>query len=224
MNKGTLYLVSTPIGNMEDITIRAINILKKVDIILAEDTRITSQLLKRHNISYKLLKSYRDQVHYKAIGPIKDALNQGLNIALVSDAGTPTISDPGFKLVRDLKTANFKVVTIPGPSAIIAALSISGLPTDKFVFLGFLPKSAKKRKEILETYCNLNISIVLYESPHRIKKLLQLIEKEIGDCQVSLARELTKIYEEILTDKIKKLIKALDTIKDKGEYTVIIHK
>lgn len=222
--QGTFYIVSTPIGNLEDITIRAINILKDVDIILAEDTRITKNLLKKYEIKPKLLKSYRDQIHNKAFPVIQNALSQGLSIALVSDAGTPTISDPGFKLVRDLRKKGFQIIAIPGASAIITALSASGLPTDKFVFIGFLPKSQTKQIKLLKKYCSLNISIIIYESPHRIKKLIQNIFNNIGNCEITLARELTKIHEEIKTTTIKDLVNDIDSIKEKGEYTVILHK
>lgn len=222
--QGILYIVATPIGNLEDITIRAINTLKEVDIILAEDTRTTKNLLKRYEIKPKLLKSYRDQVHNQALPVIQNALSQGLNIALVSDAGTPTISDPGFKLVRDLRKNGFQIVAIPGPSAIITALSASGLPTDKFVFLGFLPKSPKKQVELLNQYSSLNLSIIVYESPYRIKKLIKNIFDNIGDCEITIARELTKVYEEITTTTIRNLVDNIDTIKEKGEYTIILHK
>jgi len=154
MNKGKLYVVATPIGNLEDITFRAIDTLKKVTFVLAEDTRESYKLFNRYDIKTQLI-SYRDQNHEKMLGKILEKLDMGLDLALISDCGTPLISDPGFKLIRELRERKYDVVSIPGPSALTSALSISGLVTDRFAFLGFLPKSDIKRKKLLQEYVNI---------------------------------------------------------------------
>ena len=223
--KGSLFVIATPIGNLKDITYRAIETLKTVDIILAEDTRITKHLLNYYSISSKHLLSYRDQIHSKVISSVINALNNGLDIAILSDAGTPTISDPGFKLIRDLREQGFNnIIPIPGASAIITALSASGLPTDKFIFLGFLPKSQHKRSELLLTYGNMPVTLVIYESPYRINKLLHLILETLGDREVAITRELTKVHEEIIIDKVSNILKKLNNKKIRGEYTILIKK
>ena len=175
MEKGKLYVIATPIGNLGDISFRAVEILKSLPFVLAEDTRESIKLLRKYDIHTQLI-SYRDQNHEKMIGKIKEKLDMGLNLALISDCGTPLISDPGYKLVRDLITGGYIVESIPGPSALVAALSIAGLPTDRFVFLGFLPKSDKRRVDILNIYLELRIPLVIYESPHILKKLLEILK------------------------------------------------
>jgi 16S rRNA (cytidine1402-2'-O)-methyltransferase len=223
MRKGSLFIVATPIGNLKDITYRAVETLKSVDVILAEDTRTTKHLLKKYDIHPQRLLSYRDQIHSKVLSSITTALNSGLNIAIVSDAGTPTISDPGFKLIRDLRNSGFDIIPIPGVSAIITALSASGLPTDKFTFLGFLPKSEKKRSELLRTYGKTPVTLIIYESPYRINKLLHLILETLGDREIVLARELTKIHEEIKLDNVSNFLTS-QNVETRGEYTILIKK
>lgn len=209
MKKGKLYVVATPIGNLEDITFRAVNVLKDVVFILAEDTRESKKLLDKYNIETQLI-SYRDQNHDRMIEKVFEKLNMGLDLALISDAGTPLISDPGYKLVRDLRKAAFEVVSIPGASAVTSALSVSALPTDRFVFLGFLPKSDGKRKRLLEQYKDLDNTIVIYESPNRLTKLLKLVLDISGDIYVYLAKDISKMREESFYGKITDIITELD--------------
>ncbi|MBU0975653.1 MAG: 16S rRNA (cytidine(1402)-2'-O)-methyltransferase [Patescibacteria group bacterium] len=221
--KGKLFVVATPIGNLEDITFRAIRTLKEATIILAEDTRKTAKLLHHYDINTKML-SYRDQNHNRVISPILDILNSCQDIALVSDSGTPTISDPGFKLVRELVNHSIEIISIPGPSAAIAALSISGLPTDKFVFLGFLPKGQNKQRLLLQKYSNLDATIILYESPYRVKKLLHSILDTLGDRTITVANDLTKKFERTWHGKASDVLTILEEITPKGEFTVLISK
>ncbi len=226
MEKGRLYVVATPIGNLGDITVRAIEVLKSVPFVLAEDTRESIKLLKRYDIPTQLI-SYRDQNHERMIGKIREKLDMGLNLALISDCGTPLISDPGFKLVRELKQDGYVVESIPGPSAIIAALSISGLPTDRFSFLGFLPKSDKKRVEILNMYLKLGSTVILYESPKRVLGLLNSIQSCSFESTVVLAKDLTKKREEILSGSAEQLLQLLDekgfNISPHGEFVVMVY-
>lgn len=209
MDKGKLYVVATPIGNLEDMTYRAVRVLSEVAFILAEDTRESVKLLKRYDIGTQLV-SYRDQNHERIIEKVYEKLNAGLSLALVSDCGTPLISDPGYKLVRDLREKGFVVESIPGASAVISALSISGLPTDKFSFLGFLPKSDVKRKSLLEEYMGLDSTLVIYESPHRLLKLLYLLNSSYPGVSVVLAKDLTKMREEVLSGTAEELISLLN--------------
>jgi 16S rRNA (cytidine1402-2'-O)-methyltransferase len=223
MAKGTLYIISTPIGNMSDITLRALETLKEVSLILSEDTRETSKVLQKFSIT-KPQVSYRDQNHFKMIGRILDVLDSGESVALVSDSGTPLISDPGFKLVEDVVKKDINVVSIPGPSAVIAALSVSGLPTDKFSFLGFLPKSTGQQSKILKSYGSLDSTLVIYESPNRIIKLLNQINENLGNRKVCVASELTKIYEKIVRGKVLDVIKIFEDNGTRGEYVVLVAK
>ncbi|MBI2414632.1 16S rRNA (cytidine(1402)-2'-O)-methyltransferase [candidate division WWE3 bacterium] len=219
--RGALYVVSTPIGNLTDITLRAIEVLKSVDIVLSEDTRETKKVFDKYEIKTHQ-RSYRDQNHDSIINDIIKMLEEGVNLALVTDSGTPVISDPGFKLVARLLSENFKVISIPGPSAVISALSISGLPSDKFTFIGFLPKSKLHRKEILQQYGKLDSTIIIYESPFRIVHLLEEINTALGNRFVCVARELTKIFEEVLRGRVADLLQR--KIKEKGEFVVLIAK
>lgn len=225
MNRGRLYVVATPIGNLGDMTFRAVEVLKSVPFVLAEDTRESIKLLKRYDITTQLI-SYRDQNHERMMSKILEKLDMGLNLALVSDCGTPLISDPGFKLVRELREKGYIVESIPGPTALTSALSISGLPTDRFSFLGFLPKSDKKRKEILERYLSLGSTVVLYESPKRILSLLEVINSIEEGSTVVLAKDLTKKREEVLQSSANGLIEVLKERgfdKDPhGEFVVVI--
>ena len=212
MEKGKLYVVATPIGNLSDMTLRAIEVLKSVAFVLSEDTRESKKLLDRYEIGTQLI-SYRDQNHERMIGKVLEKLDMGLDLALISDAGTPLISDPGFKLVRDLMEKGYDVVSIPGASAVIAALSVSGLPTDRFVFLGFLPKSDERRKKLLEQYINLENTIVIYESPQRLTRLLRLILNEFKDMDVYLAKDISKMREESFSGKISDVLEQLEERK-----------
>lgn len=194
MNKGKLYVVATPIGNLQDITLRAIDTLKSVAFILAEDTRESKKLLDRYGVKTQLI-SYRDQNHTKIINKIIEKLDMSLNLALVSDNGTPLISDPGYKLVRELRERDYEVIAIPGPSALTSALSIGGLPTDKFTFLGFLPKSNVKRGALLKSVLELESTLIIYESPKRLFRLLELIKEIDSTLFVSALRDMTKARE-----------------------------
>lgn len=209
MIKGKLYVVATPIGNLSDITFRAVDILKKVPFILAEDTRESKKLLEKYNIQTQLV-SYRDENHERVLGKILEKLNMGLDLALISDAGTPLISDPGYKLVRYLRENNFEVISIPGPSALIAALSVSGFPTDRFVFFGFLPKSKIKREKIISEYKDLHNTLVFYESPKRLIDFLNMIYKVFGEVKIFLAKDISKLREEYFYGNITEIREILD--------------
>jgi 16S rRNA (cytidine1402-2'-O)-methyltransferase len=217
----TLYIVATPIGNLQDITLRAIQTLRDVDIIVCEDKRVTSNLLSKFEIKKPLVAVNEFNEEQKAYEVLKNL--QTHNIALVSDAGTPLISDPGFRIVNEAKKKGFKVIPIPGPSAVTAALSTSGLPTDKFMFLGFLPKTPGKAKKILENSKNFSQTIVFYESPHRIIQTLNLMLNLFGNIEICLSRELTKIYEEITTQKISEFLKTYEKKSPKGEFVILFN-
>ena len=219
--KGTLFVVSTPIGNLEDITLRALRILKEVDLIAAEDTRRTGLLLKHFGIETPLT-SYFEGNELKKGEWLITRLKEGDRIALVSDAGTPGISDPGYRLVRLAIENGIPVIPIPGPSAIITALSVSGLPTDSFIFKGFLSHKSKKRRDQIQQLKKLRETLIFYESPHRIHQTLQDIFEILGDREMVLARELTKIYEEILRGKVSEVIRQIEDRKLKGEITLVI--
>lgn len=223
MIKGKLFIVATPIGNMSDITLRALEVLKEVSLVVSEDTRETDKILKKYDIQKAQL-SYRDQNHYFMLPKIIETLEQGNSVALISDSGTPVISDPGYKLVRDLVKKGFEIVSIPGPTALISALVSSGFPTDKFSFLGFLPKSKNDRQKILHKYGEMDATVIIYESPFRISKLLEEINEALGDRMVCLASELTKMHEKFLRDKVSKLTQELKGKKLKGEFVVLIAK
>jgi len=219
--KGTLYIVSTPIGNLEDITLRALRILKEVDLIAAEDTRHTGLLLRHFGIQ-KSLTSYFEGNELKKREFILYRLKQGERIALVSDAGTPGISDPGFRLIRLAIDNEIPVVPIPGPSAVITALSVAGLPTDAFLFKGFLPHKSKKRRDLLKQLEGVRETIIFYESPHRLSETLKDILDLLGNREMVLTRELTKVYEEVLRGKISEILNQIEEKKLKGEITLVI--
>lgn len=214
-------MVSTPIGNLEDITLRALRILKEVDLIAAEDTRRTGLLLKHFGIETPLT-SYFEGNELKKGEWLMSRLKEGERIALVSDAGTPGISDPGYRLVRLAIENGIPVIPIPGPSAIITALSTSGLPTDAFLFKGFLPHKSKRRREILQEVKEVRETLIFYESPHRLLKTLNDIYEILGDRNIVLARELTKVFEEILRGRVSELIEKIRGRKLKGEITLVV--
>ncbi len=218
-----LYVVATPIGNLEDITLRALRTLKEVDIIVCEDTRITARLLERYEIKKPLL-SYHQHSGPLKIQHIIEQLQRGKSIALVSDAGTPGISDPGNQLVAAAVQAGIKVVPIPGPAAVTSALSVAGISTDNFVFLGFLPHK-KGRQTLIKSIAAEERTVIFYESPHRILKTLQsLSEVLVPTRPVIVCRELTKIYEEIVRGGIKEVLDYFTLKPIKGEFVVIIGK
>lgn len=227
MIKGKLYVVGTPIGNLSDITFRAVSILKKVHFVLAEDTRESKKLLDKYKINTELI-SYRDQNHSKILEKIVEKLDMGLDLALISDSGTPLISDPGYKLVRYLREKEYDVIALPGPSALVSALSVSGLPTDRFVFLGFLPKSDSKRRKILEEYKDLRNTIIIYESPNRLFKLLNLLKEELGkDVVISLSKDISKLRERYLFGEVVNIIDILEDEEFEenphGEFVCIVY-
>jgi 16S rRNA (cytidine1402-2'-O)-methyltransferase len=219
--KGTLYIVSTPIGNREDITLRALRILKEADLIAAEDTRHTGLLLRHFGIQTHLT-SYFEGNESRKKEFILSKLRQGERVALVSDAGTPGISDPGFRLIQTAAENRIAVVPVPGPSAVIAALSVSGLPTDAFLFKGFLPHKSKKREDWLKQLEGVRETLIFYESPHRISETLNDIFEILGDREMVLTRELTKIYEEVLRGRVSEIQTQIGERKLKGEITLVI--
>jgi len=222
LTPGTLYVVATPIGNLEDITLRALRILREVDRIACEDTRQTRKLLDRHGIE-KALVSYHEHNERERAGELLAELAAGKSIAIVSDAGTPLIADPGYRLVAEARARGITVTPIPGPSAVLAALSASGLPTDAFRFGGFLPAKKTQRKKALDEARDHPGTLVFYEAPHRILEALEDIAEAFGACQVTLARELTKIHEEFLTGEplqLREQLAARPAIK--GEFTLMI--
>ena len=220
--KGKLYVVSTPIGNKDDITLRALGILGSADIVAAEDTRNTGQLLAHHNIRAKLV-SCHEHNETERIPSLIDKLERGVSVALVSDAGTPSVSDPGYRLVKEAITNEICVVPVPGVSAAITALSVAGLPTDTFVFAGFPPKKKGKRLKLLERLASTSGTLVFYESPKRILAFIEDIMQVMGNRQGVLAREMTKLHEEFLRGDLSHI---LGTLKErpslKGECTLLI--
>ncbi|MCE2740372.1 MAG: 16S rRNA (cytidine(1402)-2'-O)-methyltransferase [Sphingobacteriales bacterium] len=219
--QGKLILVPTPIGNMEDITLRGLKILQEADAILAEDTRQTGKLLKHYQIS-KPLWSYHAHNEHKQIEHLLKELNTGKLLALVSDAGTPAISDPGFLLVRACLQNNIGVECLPGATAFVPALVKSGLASDAFIFLGFLPEK-KGRQTALKNLVAIEYTMVFYESPHRLLKTLQQLSEYLGsDRQASVSRELTKIYEETVNGSLTELITYYTTHPVKGEFVLIV--
>ena len=217
---GKLDIVATPFGNLEDITLRALKILNEVDLIACEDTRITQKLLNHYEIHTKLFSYHKFSEKQKA-QKIIEFLNEGKNVALVSDAGTPIISDPGSELIKIARENNIKTVPIPGASAIIAALSATGCENTQFVFVGFLPKSKNEKENILSKYRE--ITTIFYESPNRLLKTLAELDEIFGNITITIARELSKIFEEIKTANIKELMEYYTKNPLKGEITAIIH-
>lgn len=218
---GTLYLIGTPIGNLEDITYRAVNMLQTVDWIAAEDTRQTRKLLTHYDIRGRML-SYHEHNKQTSGADIIEKLQQGDCVALVSDAGMPAISDPGYELVKQAVAKHIRVVPIPGPNAALSALIVSGLATHHFLFIGFLPKETKKRRALIEKMESVQATLIIYESPHRIARTLQQLLDAWGDRRIVIARELTKKYEEVARGTISKGLELLDEQTAKGEYCIII--
>lgn len=225
---GKLSIVATPIGNMEDITFRAIITLRKCDLILAEDTRTTGGLLKHYDITHKEVVSFFEGNEERKINFAITLLLQGKHVALASESGTPTISDPGYKLVREAINAGVIVESIPGPTALISALTSSGLPTNAFLFLGFLPKKKSHAKKLLlQTKDSLQDieqlkTVLFYESPHRLIKSLQLIKEVFGNADIVVARELTKMHEEVRRENVTQAIEHFETSKPRGEFVVLL--
>ena len=222
IEKGVLYIVSTPIGNLEDITFRAIRILKDSSLIAAEDTRRSKVLLSHYNISTPTI-SYYEHNRYTRIPKLIDHLIDGENIALITDAGTPGISDPAYRLIRAAINSDCRVESIPGASASLAALVASGLPTDRFIFEGFLPHK-KGRKGKLEKVKDIDATIIFYESPNRLVRTLNDILEYIGDRPIAIGRELSKKFEEIMRGRVSDILSHFTINKPKGEFVIIIGK
>jgi len=219
--KPGLYIVSTPIGNLGDITLRALDTLAGSDIIFCEDTRVSSKLLAKHNIKVPL-KVYNDNSDETQRAYIKDLVSSGKVISLISDAGTPLISDPGYKLVRELRDAGVNVDVVPGPCAVIAALSISGLPTDRFVFAGFLPKTKEGKTRIFKEFISLDATIIFYETANRLLQSLEIAMEVFGDRTANVSRELTKLYQESKSMLLSELIDYYTNNPAKGEIVLCI--
>ncbi len=228
LTMGTLFIVATPIGNLQDITLRAISVLREVSYIACEDTRKTGNLLKSLKIEHRpMLISYYEQTEDMRIPNILNLLKNGQDIALVSDSGTPLVSDPGFPLVRAALKERIETISIPGPSAAVSALVSSGLPTDKFIFLGFLPRKEGNRlnllKELKQANKNLEATVIIYEAPHRLVKSLKSIQSIFGNIEIVLMRELTKIYEERMSDYIENLVGKYENQTARGEFVILFN-
>ena len=222
LQPGTLYLVATPIGNLEDITLRALRTLRDCTVVAAEDTRRSRQLLRAHGIDRQLISCHKFN-EAKRSANLLERLERGETIALVSDAGTPGVSDPGERIVRAVRAGGFRVESVPGPCALTAALPASGLPTGEFHFLGFLPHKSGARQRQLEALDSVPGTLCFYESPHRIVKLLGELEAQWPDAEVVLARELTKKFEEFLRGTPAELGAHFAERKPKGEFVVMVH-
>lgn len=219
---GKLYIVATPIGNLEDISVRALETLKNSEVILAEDTRELDKISKKYLLNLSSI-SYTDQKHSDLLEYLINTIQNGKDISLISDSGTPVISDPGFLLVREFRRLNFDVISIPGPSAVISALSISGLPADKFSFLGFMPKSGTKISKILSQYKDIDTTLIIYESPYRLKKTLEVIQKTLGDRTVCIAKDLTRKFESVTISACSDIIRSYNFV-NKGAYVILVAK
>jgi 16S rRNA (cytidine1402-2'-O)-methyltransferase len=222
MTYGTLYVVATPLGNLDDITLRALRVLREVSLVACEDTRRTARLLTAHGIRTPTTSYFEHNERWKG-GRILEALQEGRDVALVSDAGTPGVSDPGYRLVRDARAAGLPVVPVPGPSAAVAAVSVSGLPTDRFLFVGFLPSRAGARQRALEELAGRTETLVVYESPHRVTESLADMRDVLGDRDAFLCREATKAHEEYRRGRLSELRDALRARGEvKGEVVLVI--
>jgi 16S rRNA (cytidine1402-2'-O)-methyltransferase len=222
-NTGNLFICGTPIGNLGDVSFRLLDTLKQADLILAEDTRTIRKLLSRYEIEKKEIISYHQHSNSKKLDLIIRELKDGKTAALVSESGMPSISDPGYEIINECIKKGITVTAIPGPSAVLNALVLSGLPTDNFLFIGFLPKSSEKRNSKIAEISGLPYTLVFYESPKRIEKLLGELIKKLGDRQSAIAREMTKIYEETIRGRLSEVlnnIKERDSVK--GEIVLVV--
>lgn len=219
--RGTLYVVSTPIGNLGDISARAIEVLRGVEFVLAEDTRVTARLLAHLGLTTRMF-SFHDRSERTKAASIVDQLETGSSLALVSDAGTPLLNDPGYRLIRLCRQRNVPVIAIPGPSAITAALSISGLPTDRVLFVGFLPRTDHKRNQIFQTAADIESTLVFFESPNRILKAIGSLAEFRADAELFIGRELTKVYEQSFFGAAADVLIKLEGSVMKGEYVCCV--
>jgi 16S rRNA (cytidine1402-2'-O)-methyltransferase len=221
---GTLFVVSTPIGNLEDITFRAIRILKEVDLIACEDTRHTQKLLNHYGIKNKTISYHEHNERERAIQLI-ETIKEGSNVAVVSDAGTPGISDPGFRLVQLAWSNGVRVVSVPGPTAAVSALVASGIPADEFFFAGFLPARSSARRTRLSQLSNVPATLVFYEAPHRVQQSLKDMREVLGERKAVVARELTKIHEELLRGKLSELADQFNSrAEPRGEFVIVVDR
>jgi len=218
---GSLYIVPTPIGNLEDITFRAVRVLKEVDLIAAEDTRHTQVLLNHYDIRTSVT-SYHEHNERGKARELVEQLRQGRSIALLSDAGTPMISDPGYRLVVEAIRAGVQVIPLPGPSAVTAALSAAGLPTDRFGFEGFLPAKKSERRSALEALKKDTKTLVFYEAPHRLKETLADMAEIFGDREVAIGREISKVHEEFLRGALREILATIEQQTVRGEITLVV--
>jgi 16S rRNA (cytidine1402-2'-O)-methyltransferase len=223
--ENALYVVATPIGNLEDITLRALNVLKAADFIICEDTRVSLKLLNCYEIKDKKMITYNDHSDEKTREKILNLLIQKKTLALISDAGTPLISDPGHKLINFLRKFNQKIIPVPGASALTSAISVSGIACDNFLFLGFLPTTKIARNNLIKSLPK-NFSFVFFESANRIEESLKSVSENLGQRRVCAAREITKLYEEIITDDIEQVQKRFldNSEKLRGEFVIIVEK
>lgn len=221
MEKGKLYLVATPIGNLEDITLRALKVLRSVHLIAAEDTRRTRILLVNYGIDTPMV-SLHEHNETKRAKELINRMQAGTDVAYVTDAGTPGVSDPGFILLREALEAGIQVIPIPGPSAVITALIVSGLPAEAFTFQAFLPVRKRERKQVLTSLANEKRTLVFFEAPHRLLGTLKDIHETLGDRPMALARELTKVHEEIIRGTVGEVIEQLSGRRIRGEITLIV--
>ncbi len=217
-----LYIVSTPIGNLSDITIRALYVLNNCDIIYCEDTRITQRLLQKHSIFGKKLSIYNDHSDSYSREKIVDKVRSGKIVVLVSDAGTPLIADPGYKIVRDIQKNNLLVDFIPGPCAAVSALVLSGMPTNKFFFAGFMPKTQISRDKLLGSLSDLDATLIFYDAPSRILETLKQIEITLGNREVAIVKEITKVFQSVTRKKVTDLIESFNEISIRGEFVILI--
>lgn len=229
---GTLYIVATPIGNLGDITLRAIEVLQTVDIVASEDTRRTGMLLKhiRDTFPKELehrpqLISYYEQNEFKRIPEILTHLRNDTSVALVSDAGTPLVSDPGYRLVHACTLEGIPVISVPGASSVLAGLTVSGLPSDKFLFVGYPPHKSGNRKKLFESLKHepLSATVIMLEAPHKMLRTLEELQEVVGDIDIVICRELTKIHEEIRREKISESLAYFTKTTPKGEFTILFH-
>ncbi|MGH2349104.1 MAG: 16S rRNA (cytidine(1402)-2'-O)-methyltransferase [bacterium] len=218
---GTLYVVGTPIGNLEDITLRALGVLKDVDVIACEDTRHTRLLLSRHGITTPLV-SYHEHNEARRAADLIGRLERGESVALVSDAGMPLLSDPGYPLVTSAVARSIPVVAVPGPSAVTAALAVSGLPTERFLFAGFLPRKGAERRRALDDFSDVPYTLVFFEAPHRIMQTLGDLQAVLGNRRVAVVRELTKRFEEVLRGDLNDVVEHIGERVPRGEFTIVV--
>ena len=216
-----LYITATPIGNLKDITLRALEALKEADLIVCEDTRVTEKLLSHYGIK-KRLAVYNDHSTEADRANIIAEIEAGRGVALVSDAGTPLISDPGYKLVNEVREKGLYVTTLPGASSVVSAITISGLPSDSFLFIGFMPQKAEAKRKEFKKYKGVDTTIIFFDRGSRLAETLSVAQEVLGDVQVSVAREISKLYEEVKTNSLSKILSIIEAKEPKGEIVVLI--